>query len=75
MKHLRHKTTEELRFQQREHSETTTEIKHMPMRSAIRSLGPQEAMEALERRLLQINKGRALLNLHLKQSSKVSSLE
>lgn len=75
MKHLRHETTEELRFQQREHSETTTERKHMPMRSAIQSLGPQAAMGALEETLLQINKGRALLNLRLKQSSKVSSLE
>lgn len=75
MKHLGHETTEKLRFQQKEHSETTTESKHIPVRSAIQSLGPQEAMGALERRLLQINKGGALLNLHLKQSNKVSSLE
>lgn len=75
MKHLGHETTEELRFQQKEHSETTTESKHMALRSVLQSLRPQEATGALERRLLQTNKGRALLNLHLKQGNKVSSLE
>lgn len=66
MKHLRHGTTEELRFQQKEHSETTTDSKHMTMRSAIQSLRPQEAMGALERRLLQINKDKALAKFTFK---------